>query len=262
MNEKENLENRIMNNIKSGKVRLKSKYIFLAKRLSLGSGLILTILLATLFFNLALFYMKETENLAYLTFGFNGFFAFLESFPYVLVISLIMLIFLAGFLTTKTDFSYKKSFGEWSIYLMIVIIFLGTALTFTNINNEFQKHKMFMSPFFEHRLPSFRGIAGPIVSIQGEEIIINTREGLEYVDLKNIKNIPILKENDFVLIIGERSKKGFLAKEIKIEEDKNKMFLIRDNTKPKSFNKNCVDNCLIEKFSIEDCFLKCENLMK
>ena len=44
-----NLEDKVMSEIKSGRVKLRSKYIFLAEKLGVGSVLVFTILLAVLF---------------------------------------------------------------------------------------------------------------------------------------------------------------------------------------------------------------------
>ena len=46
------LENKIMSKIKSGKIKLRSRYVFAAQKLGLGGALVLTILLAILFFSL------------------------------------------------------------------------------------------------------------------------------------------------------------------------------------------------------------------
>lgn len=225
---KEKLENKIMKDIKNGKVKLKSKYLFLAERLGLGSGIVLTILLAALVFNLILFYMQETDNLIYLTFGPNGFLPFLESFPYLLVVIFIIIIFLVGFLIKKTDFVYKKSFGEWSIYLILFIMAIGTFLTFTNINNEIQKnHEEFMRPFFEHRPSMKNGIAGIIIEKSNNGIVLNTREGIKNINIQNTSNLNI---NDFIIIVGENKGDTFLVKEIKKVD--NPMLLIRDKLEP------------------------------
>ena len=100
----ESLEKKVMEKIKTGKVSLRSKYIFLAEKLGFSSVLIFSVLLSILFLSLVLFYFKSTDNLIYLSFGSRGLFAFLESFPIWLVIIFTALIFLAGWLLTKTEF--------------------------------------------------------------------------------------------------------------------------------------------------------------
>ena len=246
---KEDLENKIMKEIKGGRAKLKSKYVFLAEKLGLGSGLVLTILLGVLLFSLILYYAKETDNLIYLSFGPNGFLAFMESFPYLFVVFFIIIILLAGFLIKKTDFSYKKSFGVWSVCLIVFIILMGTVLTFTNINKRFDDH-MFAQPFFEQR----NGIAGKVIQINNDILVLNTKKGIEYINIENI-NVP-LKENDFIIMIGERRQDSFFAKDVKIIEDPQKMPLVRKKLGPPP-NKECVDNCL-KNNSMRNCMDLCK----
>ena len=134
MNETQNkIENEVMNKISSGKLQLRSKYIFLAEKLGIGSAFTLTILLAVLCFNLALFYLRASDNMAYLSFGSQGFLTFLESFPYLLVVALIILVFCAGWLIKKSDLSYKKPFGYFAVGLICFVVIGGIILTYTTV---------------------------------------------------------------------------------------------------------------------------------
>ena len=127
------LEDLVMNRIKSGQVKLKSKYIFFAERLGLGTALSFSFVLAALFFNLLLFYLKETDNMRYLSFGKEGVFAFLESFPYPIVIVFIISLLLVSYLIKKNDIFYKSSFSHIIIFLIVSITFFGAVLTYTNV---------------------------------------------------------------------------------------------------------------------------------
>jgi len=237
MKDEQNLENKIMGPIKRGEIKLRSKYIFLAEKLGLEGGAIFTILLAVLFFNLILFYMKESDNLIYLTFGPNGFLPFLESFPYLLVVALIVVIFLSGFLISKTDFSYKKSFGQWALGLIAIIIIVGTGLTFTNINKEFQKYpQIFMHPFSQSRPPLNRGMVGIVIEKTGNEILLDTREGVQYINLGHIKGLIDFKINDFVIVIGEKKGDYFEAIDLKIIKNPTNMMDQEVRRGPKPFN--------------------------
>ena len=104
-NKNHNLEDKVMESIKGGNVKLRSRYLFLAEKLGLGSALVLTILLAVLFFSLVLFYLQATDNLWYLSFGSRGIYAFLESFPYFLVVALVILILLSDWILKKSGVS-------------------------------------------------------------------------------------------------------------------------------------------------------------
>ena len=114
----EKIENQIMKKIEKSKI--KSKYFVLTEKIGLGGGLIFSILLSIFFLNLFLFYIKSIDNLEYLSFGKNGILAFLESFPYHWLLIFIIALFIAGYLITKYDISYKKPF----IYIAIALILL------------------------------------------------------------------------------------------------------------------------------------------
>jgi hypothetical protein len=139
--------------------------------------------------------------LIYLTFGPNGFLAFFESFPYILIISFIIVVFLAGFLVTKMDFSYKKSFGQWSVYLIAFVIIIGAGLTFATMDKKLKEHhQMFAYPFFENRLPLGKGMAGFVMEKSGSGIVLNTKQGFKYISFEYIKNNTKLDKNDSLLL--------------------------------------------------------------
>jgi hypothetical protein len=219
-NEKK-LENTIMGKIKSGQVKLKSRYIFLAEKLGLGTAFALSALLAVLFFNLILFYLKETDNLKYLSFGKFGIFAFLESFPYLLVVAFIVLIVLSGYLITKSDVSYKKPFGQLAVGLVVCIMVLGMVLTYTGLarNIEGQARtgnepvNMFFKPLTDVRS---RGIAGTVFEVGEDYLILQTPNGLQNVDLKDAKDTPEIEKGEFVIAVGNRKGLDFVAERIKI----------------------------------------------
>lgn len=256
---KEDLENKVMKEIKTGRVKLRSKYIFLAEKLGLGSGLILTVLLAILFFNLILFYLKETDSLIYLTFGTGGLLPFLESFPYLLVVLFIGIIFLAGFLIKKTDFSYKKSFGELAVYFICFVILAVAVLVVFNLDNNFKKHQgEFIHPFFESRFPLKNGMAGTIVQKNENILILNTSEGLKSVNSKYVSNID-LKEGDFIVAIGKDEQGEFFAKDIRIINREGQMNFMREKLLPQPdiLDKNCMEECFDEHLSPPECVEKC-----
>src|SRR3989338_8494632 len=122
MNNHTIMEEKVMKEINQGSVKLRSRYLFLADKLSMGSVLALTVLLAILFCSLALLYLKSSDNLGYLSFGNRGVLAFLESFPYFLMAMIIVLMFFAGFLIKKSDISYKNPFGYYALGLVGVFL--------------------------------------------------------------------------------------------------------------------------------------------
>jgi len=220
-----------MESIKGGQVKLRSRYIFLAEKLGLGSALVLTILLAVLFFSLALFYLQATDNLWYLSFGSRGVNAFLESFPYFLVVALIVLILLSGWILKKSGVFYQRPFTFSAVGLLGVIVFVGTALAFTNLSEKiedetFNNHQpaRFLRPFLSHGLKQREnGAAGKIVEVGDGFINIQTPDCLKRIDLTRM--VRPLKEDlvpgMFVLAVGGHDGVVFVALDMRVlgEED-------------------------------------------
>lgn len=221
-----NIENKVMAEIKSGKVKLRSKYIFLAEKLGIGSALALSIILAILFFNLALFYLRSSDNLSYLSFGSRGFLAFLDSFPYGLVIIFIISLFFAGLILKKTDMVYKKPFGHLAMFLIIAIMLLGVLLTFTRIAERIEQGMFdprspgrFFRPFMERGLNERRGgIVGRVVEVGGGYFVIQTPRGLERIDVADLvqqPNAPVATTS-WIMAVGEKIEDRFSARLIRV----------------------------------------------
>ncbi|HPV70867.1 MAG TPA: hypothetical protein PKY08_03190 [Candidatus Magasanikbacteria bacterium] len=224
-----NLEEQVMSEIKSGRVKLRSKYIFLAEKLGIGSVLAFTILLAVLFFSLALFYLKSSDNLGYLSFGSRGILAFLESFPYLLVITFVVLIFIAGFIIKKSGFFYQRPFGYLAVALLGSIILLGLGLGLTNFNEKieqgaFNRHPggILFKPFLDQGLESRqRGLVGRIKEITSDFLLVQTPRETEKVLITHLEEpLPSLHPNIFIMVVGEKQADAFVARGIRIVEDR------------------------------------------
>ncbi|MFH1188616.1 MAG: hypothetical protein V1652_02095 [bacterium] len=224
--QKEKVEDKIMAQIRNGRITVRSKYLFLAESLGFGSALFLSIVLGILFFNFTLFYMRATDNLEYLSFGSSGIMAFLESFPYLLVIGFVFIILFAGYLIKKSDMAYKKSFGYLATGLIIFIMLSGSALVYTNVSREIEKrafesggpYAMF-KPFFNHGMQKRRGgIAGQIQTIEEGYLQIRTPHGEYKVDIRTAEyqKETVFTEGEFIVAIGEWEDDIFIAYKLRI----------------------------------------------
>ncbi len=268
------LENKIMSEIKSGKIKFRSRYLFLAEKLGLESAFVLSAVLAVLFFNLILFYLKSTDNLEYLSFGISGIYAFLESFPYLLVISFIFFLFLSGYFMMKDDFSYKKPFKYFAISLIAIVMIAGAVLTYTDISERIEQRAFsdglsgkVLKPFLNRGMGLYRnGISGKISEISENYIIIEIPRGLQKVDLQNLKPDEKfgLEKNQFIVAIGERKNNIFIANQIRIV-DENDMPMIGRGIRRGQID-NCNDLCpmrkgfIIENEEMKKCMDECFKL--
>ncbi len=225
MKDSSKLEENIMSEIKSGRIKLRSKYIFLAEKLGLGSALILSVLLAVLFFNLVLFYLRASDNIGYLSFGNYGLLAFLDSFPYLLVVSVVLMIFVAGLIIKKSEFAYKKPFGYLALGLVGTVLVAGAVLTFTNIaenieqaSYDYPQMGMFFGPFLHHGLGERHGgVTGQVTEMGDGYIMIQTPHSIKKVDITKVANLSTdLSVGTFVMVVGDSDDSAFQAQRLRV----------------------------------------------
>lgn len=269
------LENKIMTEIKSGRVKLRSKYLFLAEKLGLNSALILSIILAILLFSLSLFYIRATDNLYYLSFGKYGIWAFLESFPYMLVIAFIAFIILAGFLISKTNWSYKKPFGYLALSLTLIVLIFGSMIAYTNVTRHLERQAfnnsfpgVLVKPLINSCMEAHNnGIAGEIYKKNSGYLIVKTPRGLEKIDCIKIDCNHGFEISQFIVAVGERTNHGFMLKKIKIADQENFPPVIRRGIErefcPHDCHANisnynsCSEDCLMHKVFPKECLQNC-----
>ncbi len=283
------IEDKVMAEIKSGRVKLRSKYIFLAEKVGLGGVLGLSIVLAILFFNLTLFYLKATDNLQYLSFGREGFFVFLESFPYPFIIVFILFLILSGYFITKSDFAYKKPFAYWALGITFFVLISGGVLAFTDVSEKIEEAAyssrpagFFLKPFYKAGFKMReRGLAGIIYEKSQEYLIIKTPHGLQRVLLNDLTLDERLsfKVGQFVMAVGERRGYDFIAHDLKIMKKGELPMTQRGINRrfgPENFNtstpphlppledlnfspevKKCLEECFVSNRVSDLCFSEC-----
>jgi hypothetical protein len=226
----EKIKRNVMEKISSGRVKLRSKYLFLAEKFSLRGALALSFLLAILFFSIIFYYIKESDSLAYLSFGRVGMLAFLESLPYLTVIFFIIFLIVAGYLINKSDPLYKRPFKYLAVGLVAVVLCIGGALAYAGILERIEEQAFsrqipgpIFRPFFEIG-PDFRdrGIAGKILELNEQYLIIKTPRGERKVNIENLEP-PLFNEftaGQFIMAVGQRKDDIFFADSIKILEER------------------------------------------
>lgn len=221
---KTTIEEKIMKEIQTGKVKVRSRYVFIAEKLGLGSVIVLSILLGALFFHLLFYYLDQTDNLVFLSFGRSGWYAFLESFPYLLVVSFILLVFVAGYLLKKTDFSYQKPFAYSSVTLLVVVMVGGAVLTFTGVAQSLEMRgflhgrgagiiRPFLHNCFSHKK---YGISGQILEVRGQSLILLTPDGVQQINFFNAPPLDPQAVGKYIIVVGERKGETFQGVHVQV----------------------------------------------
>lgn len=222
-----------MEKISSGDIKQRSRYLFIAEKLGLGGAVVISVVLGAVFCALLFFYLHATDNLIYLSFGQRGVYAFLESFPYLLVLSFIVVIMVAALLFRRIDtpIIYKKPVRYVTLVLIIFVVFGGAVLTITRITDRIEENSyrghmtgMFFRPFLRggFRDPH-RGVVGRVVEVGDGVVVLQTPRGLQKVNISGARTLlnQSIEVGMSVIAVGEQRADVFIAERLRIvhEED-------------------------------------------
>lgn len=211
---KVNLEEKILRRIKEDNITLRSRYVFIAKKLGLGGGFVLSLILAVLFFNIAFFSLRNSGNLEFLSFGQLGLLAFLESLPYEWVIVAVLFFVGAGVLLSRYDIAYKKPFKILVAILVVLVLAGATILTISEVNEKLEEEAVegrnpVLGLFYGRRKGVWRhGLIGEIIHIQGETLTIRTPENkqitVEMVEEESSPSRADFEIGEWIRAVGQR----------------------------------------------------------
>ncbi len=147
-----------MSQIKEDKITMRARWLFLAKKIGLQSGLALTILVLVFLINAFFFYIKSNNILPGLHFGSALWQKILHSLPYDLILIIVILLLILNYAIKKFDFSYKRPFAVIFTTLILFIILWASLLSASNLNHTLRGHFIrtdihipYLSDFYVHR---------------------------------------------------------------------------------------------------------------
>lgn len=131
--QKRNIENKIMDKVLSGEVKMKPKWYFVLGSLASFVGLVGMIIGAIFLTNLTFFYIKKQGP------GTARISMMLESFPLWVPILAIALVILGIWMLKKYDFSYKNNFIVVAITVVTAIILSALLIDYLGLNEQWAK---------------------------------------------------------------------------------------------------------------------------
>lgn len=144
------LKNEIMSQIKSGKLSMKARWTYVAKKIGLRSGLALTLLVSAFSINLFLFYIKTNNLLPSLHMGDSFSQKLFHNLPYPLFFLMLLSFVILNFLIKKTDIFYKLP-RFVTITLIVLLLLLGSTLLFCcGFNGHMQINGAYNIPWLSH----------------------------------------------------------------------------------------------------------------
>jgi len=211
------LSQKVMEQIKKEKVKMRPRVYFLVGSVLLGVGLAGAIIGAILFFNLAFFRMRIHGPFSFLMFGEFGFRPFLATFPW-LPLFMSLAAILAGIILLKHyDISYKKSFLVLAIALAVLVLTMGFVLDKIGLNERLERAGP-LPPFYPSNFTNQDWVMGEIIEIKEEELVITTPRGEEVRIFRQEETLlPFggdFKVGERIRAVGEWQGEVFVAKGI------------------------------------------------
>ncbi len=220
------LKAKVMRKIRDGRINFRSRYIFLAKKLGLGGGLTLSLILAALFLNLTFFGVKTSGSLEFLSFGRKGILAFLESFPYHWILIGLAFFVFASIVLSRYDISYKKPFKRILAILLLSVFVAGAVISVSGVNEAIedrvnQGHFPFLRPFYGNRRGMWRNaLLGEVAEVKSGGLMVDTaQERTVFVKFTENTLFPAGSEfnkGDYIQVLGEWEEEVFNAQVLQI----------------------------------------------
>lgn len=128
-----NIENKIMEKVLSGEVKMKPRWYFILGSILSFTGLVGLIIGSVFLTNLTLFLIRKQGP------GTGRINMMLDSFPVWIPLLAILFIVLGIWMLKRYDFSYKKNFPKLIITLVIAIILSALTINLLGLNEIWSK---------------------------------------------------------------------------------------------------------------------------
>lgn len=144
------LKDEIMSQIKDGKLSMKARWIYVAQKIGLRSGLTLTLLVSAFLINLFLFYIKANELWPSLHMGDSFSQRLFHNLPYPLFFLMLLSFVVLNFLIKKTDIFYKIPKSVMIALIILLLFFIATILFCCGFNGHMQLNGAYNIPWLSH----------------------------------------------------------------------------------------------------------------
>lgn len=226
MSEKENkntISQKILNEIKKRKVKMRPKCYFVLKTLFYILGAVLVLILAVFLVSFIIFVLRVSGAFFLPRFGFSGLRAFLAFLPWVLIFMAVLFILITEVFAKRFSIVYRKPLLYSVLGLLLIVLIAGYFVVKTpfhkNLFNYAQSHPL---PLFGRMYRDYgmrrppHITVGTVVKISENSLEIETEKGERLkVVLSDEIGLSAGQEaevGDLIMIIGKRSNDSIQAR--------------------------------------------------
>lgn len=214
--EKKSITNEVLDKIKTGEVKMKSKaYFFLRVGLLMLSALVLSFFVICLI-SFIIFSLRSSGALFLPSFGYLGIRILFKSLPWFLILTAAALIILLEIFTKRFTFVYRRPIIYSLLAIIIIVILGGLIIDKTSFHSGFfllsrEGRLPLVGPIYrDFGAPKFNNVHYGIVSeLIDNGFVIETPRGEKITIIVNSKTrLPIgtdVQKGDIVVVLGERN---------------------------------------------------------
>ncbi|MEK7077149.1 MAG: hypothetical protein AAB967_02865 [Patescibacteria group bacterium] len=205
----------VLRKIKSGAVRMRPKWHFALRAALFAAGAVIVFLALLYLVSFTLFALRRSGVLFVPAFGAPGWYAFLASVPWVLVLAAVIFIFILEALVRHYSFAHRRPL-LYSLLAIVLLVLLGGFFA-----ERAQMHGRFMRYAEERRMPFARGFyrefgmphlreihRGAITSLASSGLVMMDQEGETFtIAITPRTRLPFgmdFAEGDSVVVFGPR----------------------------------------------------------
>lgn len=219
---------KVSEQIKERGVKITKRWVFWAKKLGLGSGLVLTVVVLIFILNLILYWFQSRGLITYFNFGLPALTFILKKLPFAYFTVAIVLLLIINFIINKTNLIYKKYYHLLLIIIWLVIIGGGFFLFYTDINNYFEQQvalsekKIFiLSEIYQGNVPCLpqdkNGVVGKVININNDTLTLQTLNNQKTIKVVGQSNLfTSIKKGQLIVAIGIGGETFFVANKIQV----------------------------------------------
>ena len=205
----------VMDQIKKGNIKIKSRLNILAEKLGLGSGVALITLLLVFVFSGIAYWFRTNQDLVVFSGPGYRLRLFLTTFPYLWLAMFVVFFTFLSYLLKKYDFSYKKPF----IFITALVIGLIALLSIISYQHPLMAnyYKKITRAKYTPKKEQLGFVVGEVIEVTNNGYFINTPNNQQFTvkyDPETILPSEPINTGDFVRAIGNLDKGTLDAKAI------------------------------------------------
>lgn len=199
---KYSVKEKVMQNIKSKKVKMRSHLVFMAEKLGLESALAGAIIFGALLISILFYFLKKTGVLKFLSLGTPGLKIFLLTLPYDYIALFIFFVILAIYFANQIELFCGKCerTDYFAVYFFIGSLILGIFFGVIGVGDFFQG-------WSQKNIPRESAICGKIQSFSEKEVLLEDEKGNKtrvFVTSPDLENNEKYETGKFFRAIGTR----------------------------------------------------------